>query len=249
MGKEYMQESATEMSENSYGFYANHKKNRHTIEVSDDIRAILKNIHYNSFCIFDLDDTIFEPYGPLGSTPWSEWLIEHCMIFTNDKSKALRLSELLDDAIQQHIHMKPVEETTVIIIKTLQAIGIPAIGLTARSPSIQNLTINQLQAIDINFRGETLSFTPKRDTNTSFYQGVLFCGDENKGECLKLLSGLPRHLVFVDDRRRNIEHVTQVCGKNHAISGLHYTHLSNKRDFCLVKALSELESILNLLPD
>jgi hypothetical protein len=116
------------------------------------------------------------------------------------------------DETQHFVRTSPVEPRIVSIIKTMQDIGIPVIGLTARAYSIRHQTLNQLADIGVDF--SLNSIIP--DDKLSCQGGIIFCNGGNKGDYLtsvfSKLRYIPHHVVMLDDKRKHLESVKTALG-------------------------------------
>jgi len=227
---------------------------------SNNIRDILKHCTYNTWVILDLDNTVFKSIQDLGSDQWYTRFFEYAIAqITSDKTEAFTLVIAVYDAVQQHVSQKPVEPGIVEIIRRLQDIGIPVLGLTARSSRISDRTLQQLQENGIDFSrfwGKS-HFKLAQDGNYTpvFHDGVIFCNSLNKGKCLKSFSdrtGLyPRAVVMADDKEKNLHAVHAAQDETGgSFVGIRYGRLDNEvAALDLRNATIELTRISHLLPE
>lgn len=134
-----------------------------------------------------------------------------------------------------------VDPSIIILIKSLQANGTPVMALTALSTasfknkhSFVDWRINELKDVGISFKNswahvQTKQFiTFKVKHVPAFKEGVLFSSGEPKGEVLEVflkdINFKRKKIIFVDDRRENLESMQQYCQK-HGIGflGFEYT--------------------------
>lgn len=201
------------------------------IETIHSMQEVEQYADQDVFVIFDLDHTIFEAkhYG-YGHANWFYDRIE--------KGK----KEGIDEKVtiyrifphwlisQKTTQVKPVEALTPALIKKLQKQKIPVMGLTSRQLPLAEISLRQLNSIDIHFDGELL---PKETLSWFFKapamykQGVIFCSEYNdKGEVLKAyldkFNLTPKKILFIDDSRRNLESVIKAYGNQATVVGLFY---------------------------
>lgn len=182
-----------------------------------EMKEILPQIDQDTLVVFDLDNTIMEPKQALGSEQWFSSLIQKNM------SSGMSYDEAVSDALPTYLHvhmlsqMQAVEPQTPELIKNLQDRKIRVIGLTARSLPLVKRTHEQLQSIGVDMAKTSpmqASAEFRIDYPAHFKDGVCFSGNNNKGKALaKLLSVMrlsPKKIVFVDDKRSHVEHVSQV---------------------------------------
>lgn len=168
--------------------------------------------------LFDLDDTLFDSAGMLGTKAWRGYIKEATK---HDPRK--NWHDCLSYFIAQHYPLKTVEATTSDHIKKLQDKGYMVLGFTARERNmwygdrregVDQLTVEQLTTMNIDFSRtvlregyEYIAAMPQ------YYGGILFADTDSKGEyLLKLFKGrehLPKKVIFVDDKFSHIESVEE----------------------------------------
>lgn len=230
--------------------------NPHIIKDIFSLKAVLRNKHisYNTWLILDLDNTVMESISELGSDQWFTAMRDQACLVLQDTSTAAQLSLSIYLAVQKFIHTKPVEENVVKIIQTLQAIGLPIIALTARSESIIEDTIRQLQAIEIDFS----KTAPAIDSGQfPYHKGIIFCSGRDKGKAWQSImaqsSNYPKHIVMLDDHARHLERMSQALQEKSpktAFTGLKYRFLDSKVSlFNMKKADVQLAMLREKLPE
>lgn len=206
------------------------------------VHEALNEIHYNTWLILDLDNTVMTPCLQLGGDAWFSGLFKHLAQNNIDSTTAFPVVMSVYNAVQQFIRTLAVESKTVKLIKTLQDIGVPVIGLTARGYSISSQTVRQLADIEIDFSRN--SILP--DNNFSYAKGIIFCDGKNKGELVQsffaLQKKLPDHVCMLDDKINNLEDVLLTLkGLSISFSGLRYAYLDEQvKQFSMEKATSQL---------
>lgn len=211
------------------------------IEEISNVKPALKNIHYDSWIFFDLDNTVMESVLELGGDQWFSHLMRHA---PSEQQAVLALYY----AVQAHVRTQAVEPEIVMIIKAFQAIGLPVFALTARGPAILQPTIRQLAEIGIDF-----SKNQKNQMRLS-QSGIICCNGQNKGDALAQFlnqcTQLPRHLVMFDDKHPHLLHVQRAVERlNIGYSGFRYGFLDEKvSQFDITKANCQLAHIHERLP-
>ena len=135
--------------------------------------------------------------------------------------------------IQEHITQYPVEQKTPAILSTLQKKGIVTLALTARSLPMVKRTHEQLQTAGFYF-GHTKEFdqefTIPAEQPALLSHGIIFCGNNNKGQILLKTLGMcgykPKTVIFVDDQLTYVLEVEKECllTKIHFV-GIRYSKL------------------------
>jgi len=172
----------------------------------------------NTLIFFDIDDTLIDSPTMLGSKMWRKHILEalpHNALNNWHDRLSLYLAE--------HYPITTVEASTSLFIKELQQEGYAVYGLTARERNkwydtprsgIDQLTVTQLDAVDINFH-QTLIFPSSIAVhqNSEYFQGVLFANTDLKGDFLKQVfakaTALPENVVFIDDKLSQVESVSE----------------------------------------
>ena len=176
---------------------------------------IVPAIDTSTVLVFDIDNTLIEPVGQLGSDQWYYYLLK---AYTRDgmteAAAEVKAGETWTKTLPT-VTVKPVETITPQIIREQQKRGIKMMALTARGPEDAEATFLQLKAI-----GVDLSVTPpyKKELRTPekgfFTRGVFFQGEgPSKGATLVAFFnkiGLkPKRVVFVDDKPKHAKSVEQ----------------------------------------
>lgn len=165
--------------------------------------------------LFDVDDTLTDSPHMIGSRAWRRYL---------QRMTTPYWYENLTLFVITNIPAAPVETATPDIIKELQDKGHVVCGFTARArgswfdipgQQIDRLTLSQLATAGIFLDADSFQKTyPSLVGIPEYYEGIFFADSETKGEYLtKLLevlsstSQLPRKIVFIDDKRQQVESV------------------------------------------
>lgn len=210
-------------------FLSGEKAMPHTIKEIKHFRDALKTVHFNSWLVLDLDNTVMKPRLSLGGDAWFEGLFTHCL--QHNIAPTIYQIALLSvyNAVQNFVRTSAVESNIVLIIKALQDIGIPVIGLTARGYSISQQTIRQLADVGVDFSQN--SIIP--DNHSSCQGGIIFCDGKDKGEKLKeiitQLECIPGHVAMIDDKKKHLERM-QLTLESLKIpfSGFRYSYLDEE---------------------
>ncbi|QEY53089.1 DUF2608 domain-containing protein [Legionella longbeachae] len=172
-----------------------------------NFREALKDIHFDTWVLLDLDNTVMTPKIAFGGDAWFEGLFSHV---SQKKIEAVIAQPSLMsvyNSAQQFVRTTAVEPKIVDIIRALQDIGIPVIGLTARGYSIRHQTLRQLADMGVDFSRNSIV----ADDDSSCQGGVIFCAGGDKGEnlnsFLSRLGRIPRHIVMLDDKKKHLERV------------------------------------------
>jgi hypothetical protein len=215
------------------------------------IREALKHIHFDTWVVLDLDNTVMTPQIAFGGDAWFEELFTHARQKNIEPSTAHSALMSLYNTAQHFVRTSAVEPNMVSLIKALQDMGIPIIGLTARGYEIRQQTLRQLNDIGVDFSRN--SIVPNQ---RSFSKGgVIFCEGGDKGEHLSLFlsqSGqTPRHVVMLDDKNKHLERVLfalKQLGVN--FTGFRYGHLDEEvKQFSMEAANIQLAHLWSWLSD
>ena len=151
--------------------------------------------------VLDLDETLIEPVGFLGSKIWYYEYFNHVRQQTQSpEGKSHAIAMRVWNRVQSHLQMKLVDPSAIEWIQKRQQRRTPVIALTARRPELRRVTMEQLERLG-------LFFHPLYKLS-SIESGVHFVGEfKPKGEALLQLiqenSINVKRVIFVDDSINN----------------------------------------------
>jgi osmoprotectant transport system permease protein len=193
---------------------------------------IVPQIDDSTLLVFDLDNTLIEPVGNLGSDQWYYYLIRRYRDIDGlTEKQATSKADDLWNKVQWIVKVKPVEANTPEIIKQLQGRGVVMMGLTARTPDIADRTLDQLAFVGMVLDRTTVhdkDLELKADDVALYTRGVLFVGEHNdKGKVLaqflRQTDRVPKKVVFVDDKPKHVTNVEKALRElNVGYTGLRY---------------------------
>jgi len=201
------------------------------------ISDVLPLIDEDTWLLVDLDNCMFESAQALGHANWFYDELQQRM------QKGMSREEAISDAYphwiktQRVCKVKPLEENFVPTLLLLQNKGITIMGLTHRQPSVADSTAKQVTSLGFDF----LKTAPSKDsfsipakTPTLYFQGILFVGDYNKKidifePFLSMIKKSPRKIVFIDDKRKNVDELEALTKYGIDYVGVHYTAIENAK--------------------
>jgi hypothetical protein len=204
------------------------------LELSQVINVI-NFIDQDTWLLVDLDNTLFEAKQALGHANWFYDEIDKRMQQGMSKEEAIKDAYPLWIKVQEICPVKPMESSFIILLKELQKRGHVIMGLTHRQPSVASATIRQVNSLEIDFKETAPSkenFSIPAATPALYTDGILFVGDYNKKGTvflpfLSIIQKLPKKIVFIDDKRKNVEELEQALAENFPNEiqyvGIHYT--------------------------
>ena len=185
----------------------------------------------------DVDNTWISAQGNKGTDAWfgHHWDLFKRVSDPDPYGRALGLWI----GAQSQIQILPVEHDTVQFTQDLQANGNLVFGLTSREPALSTLTLAQLMDVGIEpsnpFEDVSISRMEHEDMkeDAAFIHGVFYVGGNDKGKALghlfKKLEFQPESVTFIDDKRRHVENVEQMClSLKIAFDGFRYAALDEK---------------------
>lgn len=149
----------------------------------------------STLLIFDIDNTLVEPVGNIGSDQWYYYIEKAYARDGLDSAAAeAKAGETWSWALAT-VKVKPVEDTTPALVREQQRRGVKIMALTARDAKDAPATFRQLKDIGV-------------DLGTN----VVFVGDgPDKGKALvaelKKRKLKPAKVVFVDDKPHHVKNV------------------------------------------
>lgn len=192
----------------------------------------LPYIDQETWFLVDLDNTMFEGKQALGHANWFYDEIEQRMSGGMSREEAIRDFYPNWIKTQPICSVKALEDDFVPGLIALQNRGITVMGLTHRQPLVAQATVRQVASLGVDFINTAPSkdsFSVAATTPTIYLQGILFVGDYNKKSdvfipFLSLVGKTPRKVVFIDDKRKNVEELEQTLSK-YGIEyvGIYYT--------------------------
>jgi hypothetical protein len=196
-----------------------------------------EDCHKNTLVILDIDNTIAtldKPFQLLGDVAWIEYeynkLIQQGL---NVKEPEAQILPFFFE-LTHYIELKPVEATTVAIIKQLQEAGITVIACTMRSIDIIDRTIEQLKTIGIDFTNSAFGYEELFGHNPRFCykNGIIFCHGGDKGITLNYVLEhfwhTPTKVIVIDDKEKYLHQIKQVLHPDIEFIGIRYGYLDEK---------------------
>jgi hypothetical protein len=195
-------------------------------------------IDEETWFLVDLDNTLFQAKQALGHAHWFYDEVQKRVEKGMSREEAIR--DAYPDWIktQQVCAVIPLEEDFVPSLIALQSRGVVVMGLTHRQPSVAQSTVSQVASLGFDF----IKTAPSKDSfvvpaaSAALYlQGILFVGDYNKkGDVfppfLSMIGKSPKKVVFIDDKRKNVEELEQAlakCGIEYI--GIHYRAIEQSK--------------------
>ena len=170
--------------------------------------------------VFDIDNTLLEPVGNIGSDQWYYYLLKAYKRDGNlsDAEAEDRAAKAWTSTLGK-VKVRPVEALTPPLVAALQRNGIQVMALTARGTEDEGATMGQLKDIGVDLGANTV--TTKRlafkkgklaDAEQLFSGGVFFASEAaDKGKVLaafmKKLKLKPSKVVFADDKPHHTKNV------------------------------------------
>lgn len=173
--------------------------------------------------VFDIDNTLIEPTEQVGSVQWVEELARQAKSEGLTTSESSEFMHQLFQKLQPQIKVHPIESDISTQLSALYQQGYKVLALTARAPSLEVVTNDQV------FRQANLLLNvslPKFDKTIgyTYSKGIIFANGRNKGEILAHLvesaKVRPSKIIFVDDKDYNVkdaenyfkENQSKICG-------------------------------------
>lgn len=174
---------------------------------------IVSEIRPTTLLVFDVDNTLVEPVGNVGSDQWYDYLLKAYARDGLDAAAAEKKAGETWTRTLASVKVKPVEDLTPILVRAQQARGLKILALTARGVEDAPATFAQLKAIGIDLASSAVRKEDLAPEGAGRYsRGVYFVGDgPDKGKALlaflKEIGLRPTRVVFVDDKPRHAGNV------------------------------------------
>jgi hypothetical protein len=199
----------------------------HEIKAMGEIPSRL--IVPDTLLVFDIDNTLIEPVGQLGSDQWFYYLYQIYKVEGLPGVSPEKVSEgQIDEKAMQVwndtqwlIEVRaPEGKATSDFVSSAQRRGLNVMALTARTLDVAGRTADQLKSVGIDFTAGELAAKQLRISKQAldsqddalFTGGVLYVGESNnKGEVLvQFLKEKKLHaqrIVFVDDKVKHVKNM------------------------------------------
>lgn len=201
------------------------------------VEEILPLIDEDTWFLVDLDNCMFQGAQALGHANWFYDQMQQRMEKGMSRDEAI--TDTYPDWIktQKACRVKPLEESFVPILLSLQSKKTTIMGLTHRQPSVADSTARQVNSLGFDFSTTAPfkdSFVVPAKTPTLYVQGILFVGDYNKKidifePFLSIIKKSPKKIVFIDDKRKNVEELESLTKYGIEYIGIHYTAIEDSK--------------------
>lgn len=212
-----------------------------------------EDLHNKTIIVLDIDNTIAQPKGKIGSEEWVVHVINKWAdsSITDSRARFQIIAPLYFDIIHS-VDFIPIELITIDIIRELQQAGVLVIGLTARSFQVCDRTIEQLYNIGIDLSHASVwheDLWYEGHLNYCHKQGIIFCDGNDKGKVLshvfEQLNYYPSKIIAIDDKERHLHAIARAINPEIEFVGIRYGHLDEKvRNFDGVAADEELLELI-----
>lgn len=194
-------------------------------------------IYPETLVLMDIDDTLLIPVQTLGTDVWFSYRFEHHL--KTKKDPLLALDKTLADweAVRHISHVKMVEDGIDELVDVIQKNHVVVMGLTTQGLSLATRTIMQLKSLSIDLSKTAPSTQDSYFINgrngVLYRKGILFTAGTSKGEALikflDIIDYHPKHIVFIDDKKTNLQDVEKSLGlRNINFIGLRYNYCDER---------------------
>jgi hypothetical protein len=211
--------------------------------------------------VFDLDDTLFMSSQILGTPTWFYNMINLLRQSGAARHEAYDVVVAMEKVIQDKVHIVPVEQATIIAIRSWQKEGaMTLLGITSRPAELVQITKRQLSDIGLLFSSPYFSCVEESwgEGNGIFSDGVVFSGnklakDRSLFRFIDKVRNCGMHVDLIahaDDQRRYVTKVSKFARKNRIeYIGIIYGGAFSSRAFDFAEAkkqLLNLEDSINI---
>lgn len=184
---------------------------------TDSLCSLLEHIHPGAHVVFDIDHTLIEPVQMLGKDSWEAYLTELYVKEGLPLEEAWKKANQLWIEVQKRTDIKVVDDQFEEVRKILKERELHLTGLTARSLFLHEMTFDQLQKVALHdfFHPLTEDVEFQLKVPSGYKNGILFCGDNDKGHVLeyffKHIDHRPSKLIFIDDKEFHVKEVEKMA--------------------------------------
>ncbi len=204
------------------------------IEVNS-LERVTDFLRKDTLVAFDLDNTLVESASQFGSYQWGSYLLRELMERGLDFSRALETLVPRWEKAQEFIDLVPVEPLSPVWLEDWRKKGYLCLGLTGRSPGVEEVTVKQLHENNIIFSPPVFTADPLKEygKRVSYREGVIFAGPfQCKGEILKKICASREgidHVILIDDQLSYLEKAESVFKTlSQDFTGIHFLRLREK---------------------
>jgi hypothetical protein len=238
-------------------FLISHSYTWSIIKELPSLSELEQYVNNETLLLFDIDNTLMRPKQMLGSDEWFTFYLNKKIAEYNDRQKALKEALSLWGAIQTVTSVQYVEPCTQTVIESLRKKNISIMVLTQRKQNFATLSIQQLRSLQLDFSKTApvkTFFELKEMPLVKYEEGALFCDEYHKGEsflCFLRQNALhPKRVVFVDDKRFQLEQLNVLESEGIEYFGLRYGGADvYVREFDPAVTEQQLASFMSILPD
>lgn len=201
------------------------------------IQDVVPLIDEESWFLVDLDNCMFEAAQALGHAHWFYDELQRYMGKGMSRDEAIAAAYPDWIKTQKVCRVKPLESQFVPTLQMLQNKGITIMAVTHRQPPVADSTVKQIHSLGFDF----ITTAPSKDSfcilaksPTLYSQGILFVSDYNKKidifeKFLKAINQNPKKIVFIDDKRKNVEELESLSKYGIEYIGVHYTAIEHAK--------------------
>ncbi|MBA3958478.1 MAG: DUF2608 domain-containing protein [Parachlamydiaceae bacterium] len=213
------------------------------------IEDIIPFIDDETWVLVDLDNCMFEGAQAFGHANWFYDLLQQKIAAGISREEAIREIYPTWIEAQEICRVKPLDSQFVPILVQLQNKGLVIMGLTHRQLSVAESTSRQVASLGFNFL-ETAptqeSFKIPANQPALYVNGILFVGDYNKKiDIFKLflekINKHPTKIVFIDDKRKNVDELEVLTKEGIVYTGIHYTAIDHVKP-TYIREVAECQS-------
>lgn len=184
-----------------------------------EIASVQNPIDNDSFVLFNITGTLYEPATTLADNQWRIYFTERAQTLVSDRASVECFVNKIKNDIVNHLPKKSVEDFTPRLIANLQSQQIRVLGITQKqmvasyADNFGLMTRNHLLSIGIDLE-KTLSYLHLKndsgdDGSHSFAYGLIFTNGKSVGPAilafLERLQSKPTKIIMIDNSRRNLE--------------------------------------------
>jgi phosphoserine phosphatase len=200
-----------------------------------NVNDMIQHSDERTLVICDLDNTLIEPRQLIGSDQWFCYEIQRRVNAGESSKQACANTIPIYNTIQKITQVNLIDNQAPEVIKELKKYSARVISLTARNYELIAATQRQLKSVGIDFNSQEAPQMQLLENDGSIinHNNISYLNGQNKGvyltKYLELNSLDFDKVVFIDDKRKNLEAVESVVenlGKT--FIGLRYAALDEK---------------------
>jgi hypothetical protein len=179
---------------------------------SNQMQDVMFHVEDETWVLIDVDNTLIESCVDLGSAQWRGHIRKKAKEAGFNQQESEAILDQFWMFVQPLIPVQSVDPGTPALLSSLHQSHVAVFALTARDCEENKHTQKQLDSAAIRLKNEFPEhLSLKTPFPSLFERGVIYCGENTKGQTLAALFEAvghePKKIIFIDDRWDQVKSV------------------------------------------